>query len=201
MSAKRPSVAGPIVVCLVEPYSRGDDALDAGSRWTLREAAAFASGNGVLHVACVLPALPCEVFSVNEVIRLLEEHQRVIARTHRWLTAGVREALTRRRAARVHVLAGSRAAELNRLALGLGADLIVVPRHWAAGHRLARAFLPSVFDRLVRLAHCPVMTAGPPVGKSRGSGFILRLPFVFRRSGRLRPEAGNGHVRPLAENP
>jgi nucleotide-binding universal stress UspA family protein len=177
---------GPSVVCLVEPDARREDDLSAASRFVLREAAAAAGPSGELHVVCVIPPLPREVvFSAGELVRLLGEQQRIVAQMRRWLVAGVRKEVTRLTRAskfRTHVLAGSPPEELTLLAGVIGADLIVVPCHWSTVPRLMGLISRSAFDRVVRLAACPVMAALPAAREWPGRTSVLRVPDLFRKA-------------------
>jgi nucleotide-binding universal stress UspA family protein len=56
---------------------------------------------------------------------------------------------------RVHVLIGDPGHEITELAAELKADLIVLPSHGRTG--LKRLLIGSVAERVVRLAHCPVL--------------------------------------------
>ena len=163
----RAAVSGPTVVCLVEADPRQPGILSAASRMALDEAAAMAGERGRLHAVCVLPALQRElVFSAGELARLLDEQPRIVARTQRWLDARVRSQVTGPLSVSAHVLAGAAAVEVSALARDVAADLIVVPADWSRGNRLTRLVSPSAFDRLVRLAPCPVIAAGQAAGRA-----------------------------------
>ena len=58
-----------------------------------------------------------------------------------------------------HVRAGAPAAQVVALAQSLDADLIVVATHGLRG--FARFVMGSVSERLLRLAHCPVLVVRP----------------------------------------
>ena len=157
----RAAVSGPTVVCLVEADPRQPGVLSAASLTALDEAAAMAGERGLLHAAFVLPALQRElVFSAGELARLLDEQPRIVARRQRWLDARVRSQVRGPAGVSTHVLAGAAAVEASSLARDVAADLIVVPADWSRGNRLTRLVSPSPFDRLVRLAPCPVVAAG-----------------------------------------
>jgi len=54
---------------------------------------------------------------------------------------------------------GEPAAEILEVARGRGADLIVVGTHGRTG--LEHALMGSIAERVVRRAHCPVLTVRP----------------------------------------
>ncbi len=58
-------------------------------------------------------------------------------------------------AVKVHVLYGNPGTEIASYAQECGADLIVLPSHGRRG--LTRLLIGSVAERVVRLAHCPVL--------------------------------------------
>lgn len=58
-------------------------------------------------------------------------------------------------AAHIDVAIGDPGSEIIDYAKQINADLIVIPSHGRTG--LARFFLGSVAERVVRFAHCPVM--------------------------------------------
>lgn len=55
----------------------------------------------------------------------------------------------------VAITFGNPGAEIAEYAQGIGADLIVLPSHGRTG--LRRLLIGSVAERVVRLAHCPVL--------------------------------------------
>ena len=55
----------------------------------------------------------------------------------------------------LHVFVGDPGQEITALAERLGAELIVLPSHGRTG--LKRLLIGSVAERVVRLAHCPVL--------------------------------------------
>jgi len=63
----------------------------------------------------------------------------------------------------IHIRTGDPAVEVIRMAEQTGADLIVMATHGRKG--LRRLGLGSVAERIVRGAHCPVLTVKP---KTRG---------------------------------
>lgn len=61
-----------------------------------------------------------------------------------------------------HCMIGDPGTEIAQLAKNEKADMIIMPSHGRSG--LSRLFLGSVAERVLRLAHCPVLVL-------RGSGF------------------------------
>lgn len=55
----------------------------------------------------------------------------------------------------VHVVVGNPGKEITDYAAEIGAELIALPSHGRTG--LSRVLLGSVAERVVRLAHCPVL--------------------------------------------
>lgn len=55
----------------------------------------------------------------------------------------------------LHVMFGDAGYEISAYAKDVGADLIVMPSHGRTG--LKRMMIGSVAERVVRLAHCPVL--------------------------------------------
>lgn len=53
------------------------------------------------------------------------------------------------------MLIGNPALKIADLAEQLGTDLIIIPSHGRSG--LQRLFLESVTEKVLRLAHCPVL--------------------------------------------
>ncbi len=75
----------------------------------------------------------------------------------RHVTAALRERLNDKRYAQINVdvLVGDPGHEVADLAAREKADLIVLPSHGRRG--LTRLLIGSVAERIVRLAHCPVL--------------------------------------------
>lgn len=59
-----------------------------------------------------------------------------------------------------HLPIGDAGTEIAHVADAIGADLVVMPSHGREG--LTRLLLGSVADRVIRLAHCPVLVLRPP---------------------------------------
>lgn len=104
--------------------------------------------SGVLHVTHVIAPPPVGVVSsgVNTKQQAIDD----LARLEQFLQdAGVEGSF------KLHILAGDPGHEIVKLADALQADLIVMPSHGRAG--IAHVLIDSVAERVVRLAHCPVL--------------------------------------------
>jgi len=116
----------------------------------LREAAALAESPDSLHVVHVLPpfaaADPAMAWEVRagepEVTRARD------ALSHRLADEGLQDG-------HVDVRIGDPGSEIAALADELEAELIVLPSHGRTG--LRRLLIGSVAERVIRLAHCPVL--------------------------------------------
>lgn len=77
-----------------------------------------------------------------------------------------------------HIRYGAAAREIVGCADAMGIDIIAIATHGRSG--LARLFLGSVAEEVVRTAHCPVMTVreprGKPVHESRRKAHATRQP-------------------------
>jgi nucleotide-binding universal stress UspA family protein len=62
-----------------------------------------------------------------------------------------------------HVVFGDPGSEIVNYAEQIAAELIVLPSHGRTG--LKRLLIGSVAERVVRLAHCPVLVLKPPTSK------------------------------------
>ncbi len=114
---------------------------------TALELAAHASGVHVIHVLPVLePAEPGVIWHT------IDDETR-----SRHATQAVRERLAdaKYRDVQVHIAFGDPGVEIADYARQIGADLIVLPSHGRTG--IARFLIGSVAERVVRLAHCPVL--------------------------------------------
>ncbi len=60
----------------------------------------------------------------------------------------------------VHVALGDAGSEIAELADKIPAELIVMPSHGRSG--ISRLLMGSVAERVLRLAHCPVLVIRPP---------------------------------------
>ena len=110
------------------------------------------SGLYVVHVLPVLTDLEVGFLfdSVNEDVRVQHAKQ------------ALRDRLSAVKFAGFHpeVAFGDPGYEIANLAEQLGAELIVLPSHGRTG--LKRLLIGSVAERVVRLAHCPVLVLKPP---------------------------------------
>jgi nucleotide-binding universal stress UspA family protein len=104
--------------------------------------------SGVLHVTHVIPSPPIGV--VSPTTSSEERARQGLAQLEQFLTqAGVAGCM------QMHILEGDPGHEIVKLAGALKADLIVMPSHGRTG--LAHVLIGSVAERVVRLAHCPVL--------------------------------------------
>jgi nucleotide-binding universal stress UspA family protein len=104
--------------------------------------------SGVLHVTHVIPSPPVGVVSPGTSSE--ERAQHGMAQLEQFLCqAGMEGRLE------LHILEGDPGHEIVKLADALKADLIVMPSHGRTG--LAHVLIGSVAERVVRLAHCPVL--------------------------------------------
>jgi nucleotide-binding universal stress UspA family protein len=104
--------------------------------------------SGVLHVTHVIPGPIVGVVSPGTSSEERAKHG--MAELEQYLSqAGVTGCL------KIHILEGDPGHEIVKLADALKADLIVMPSHGRTG--LAHVLIGSVAERVVRLAHCPVL--------------------------------------------
>ena len=104
--------------------------------------------SGALHVTHVVPGPPVGVVSPGTSTE--ERTQHGMAQLEQFLCqAGIEGRLE------LHILEGDPGHEIVKLADALKADLIVMPSHGRTG--LAHVLIGSVAERVVRLAHCPVL--------------------------------------------
>jgi nucleotide-binding universal stress UspA family protein len=104
--------------------------------------------SGVLHVMHVIPSPPVGVVSPGTSSE--ERAQQGMAELQQFLgQAGVTGTM------KIHILEGDPGHEIVKLADALQADLIVMPSHGRTG--IAHVLIGSVAERVVRLAHCPVL--------------------------------------------
>lgn len=114
---------------------------------TALELAARPSGVHILHVLPVLePAEPGVIW--HTIDNETRSHHAAQAIRERLADAKYREV-------QVQIAFGDPGAEIADFACQIGADLIVLPSHGRTG--IARFLIGSVAERVVRLAHCPVL--------------------------------------------
>jgi nucleotide-binding universal stress UspA family protein len=100
----------------------------------------------VVHVAPLLSAFD---LGVVVVVSDAERREKILQAAHK------RYANTKYRSARFEVRFGDPGREIAAIAKELSAGLIVMPSHGRTG--LAHILLGSVAERVVRLAHCPIL--------------------------------------------
>jgi len=106
------------------------------------------ASSGMLHVTHVIPSRP--VGMVSPGMSSEERAKDDLARLEKFLLdAGVDGSL------QLHIREGDPGHEIVKLADALQADLIVMPSHGRTG--IAHVLIGSVAERVVRLAHCPVL--------------------------------------------
>ena len=104
--------------------------------------------SGVLHVTHIIPSPPVGMVSPGTSSE--ERAQHGMAQLEQFLCqAGIEGCL------KLHILEGDPGHEIVKLADALKAELIVMPSHGRTG--LAHVLIGSVAERVVRLAHCPVL--------------------------------------------
>jgi nucleotide-binding universal stress UspA family protein len=113
------------------------------------------SGLCVIHVLPVLTDLETGVLfnSVDDDVRVQHAKQALRDRLSAAKFAGFQP----------HVVFGDPGHEIANCAEQIGAELIVLPSHGRTG--LKRLLIGSVAERVVRLAHCPVLVIKPPTAK------------------------------------
>jgi nucleotide-binding universal stress UspA family protein len=110
----------------------------------------LAAGASAVHVVHVLPELV--VIEPSVAWATIEDEDRIEA-TERQLAAALEA--EKYQGVTVKVLVGDPGHSIADYAQDLGADLIVLPSHGRTG--LKRMLIGSVAERVVRLAHCPVL--------------------------------------------
>ncbi len=131
--------------CIVVPFDFSEQADQA-----LESAQVFTSELAGLHVVHVLPTI--ELAEPGVIWETIDDD----ARRHH-VDAAFRERFANTPFAKVdfHVRFGDPGREIAAHAEELHAELIVMPSHGRTG--LSRLFIGSVAERVVRLAHCPVL--------------------------------------------
>jgi len=131
--------------CIVVPFDFSEQADQA-----LESAQVFASGPAGLHIVHVLPTI--ELAEPGVIWETIDDD----ARRHH-VEEAFRERFAKTPFATVdfRVRFGDPGREIAAYAEELHAELIVMPSHGRTG--LSRLFIGSVAERVVRLAHCPVL--------------------------------------------
>ncbi len=131
--------------CVLVPVDFSDESFAA-----VETALSLVSQPGEVHVLHVLPELtplePSEAWQTFDNQSRLEHartllHDRLISDSHRKM--------------KVEVIVGDPGHAVANFAREIKADLIVMPSHGRTG--LAHMLIGSVAERVVRLAHCPVL--------------------------------------------
>lgn len=115
-----------------------------------------------VHLVHVLPELsPTDPGVIWETVDDETRSEHVCDALHRHLDARGHQGV------QVHTAFGDPGAEIVKVADAIDAGLIVMSSHGRSG--LERLLLGSVADRVIRLAHCPVLVLRPDPAESNGS--------------------------------
>ena len=131
--------------CVVVPFDFSEQ-----SDRALESAQVFVAGLSSLHVVHVLPTI--ELAEPGVIWETIDDEAR---RRHAEGAFGERFAKTPFEKVDFHVRFGDPGREIAAFAEELHAELIIMPSHGRTG--LSRLFIGSVAERVVRLAHCPVL--------------------------------------------
>ena len=138
------------------------DLEDTGDH-ALREAMRIARklGGSELHLVTVVKVAP-EMHDAKEVERLdtdIEQAMTALRERVQDVCAPISEDLAFSHESHLHVRLGQPAEAIHQLAIDIDADVIVVGTHQRTG--LRKLVLGSVAEKLVELAHVPVLVAQP----------------------------------------
>lgn len=131
--------------CVVVPFDFSER-----SERSLESSVVFVESLANLHVVHVLPTI--ELAEPGFIWETIDDEAR---RRHAEAAFRDRFALTRFEKINFNVGFGDPAREIGSFAERIGADLIVMPSHGRTG--LSRFLIGSVAERVVRMAHCPVL--------------------------------------------
>ena len=130
---------------VVVPVDFSDESMLA-----VNEALEIAGDSGAVHVVHVLPELnpadPGVVWHTIDNENRTEHAERAL---REWLSDSKYDRLN------IHVEIGDPGYRITNHAEEVGADLVVTPSHGRRG--VSRMLIGSVAERVVRLAHCPVL--------------------------------------------
>ncbi len=146
-------MAWPLNKCVLVPFDFSDH-----SHNSLNTALQIVESPAQVHVLHVLPFLiPTEP---GVVWATIDDAERI-----RHATEALKEELSGKeyQGVTTEVRLGDPGQVIADRAVELGADLIVIPSHGRTG--FTRFLLGSVAERVVRLAHCPVLVTKIPVDK------------------------------------
>ena len=125
---------------IIVPVDLSDASLDA-----LRQALAMVDDPSHVQVINVIDVSADDVTLVYAISRQIKEGEK---RLTEWMTDKFKHIKS-------VVLVGNPGYQITDYAREIGADLIVLPSHGRTG--IKRLLLGSVAERVVRLAHCPVL--------------------------------------------
>jgi len=131
--------------CVVVPFDFSEQ-----SDRALESAQVFVAGLSSLHVVHVLPTI--ELAEPGVIWETIDDEAR---RRHAEGAFAERFAKTPFEKVDFHVRFGDPGREIAAFAEELHAELIIMPSHGRTG--LSRLFIGSVAERVVRLAHCPIL--------------------------------------------
>jgi nucleotide-binding universal stress UspA family protein len=131
------------------PIDFSDASLEA-----LKEALSLVDSPSHVHAIHVLSDLKSEAAFIREALGMDEREERAGALLSTTLADAGAEAVE------PIIRAGSAGEEISKVARELGCDLIVMPTHGREG--VSRLLLGSVAERVLRLAHCPVLVIRGP---------------------------------------
>jgi nucleotide-binding universal stress UspA family protein len=131
--------------CVIVPFDFSEEAEQA-----LDSAQTFVASIGCLHVVHVLPTI--ELAEPGVIWETIDDEAR---RHHAEGAFRERFAKTPFEKVDFQVRFGDPGREIAAFAEKLNGELIVMPSHGRTG--LSRLFIGSVAERVVRLAHCPVL--------------------------------------------
>jgi nucleotide-binding universal stress UspA family protein len=131
--------------CVIVPFDFSEQ-----SERALESARVFVTGLDSLHVVHVLPTI--ELAEPGVIWETIDDAAR-----HRHAEEAFRERFAKTPYATIDfdVRFGDPAREIAALAEQLHAELVVMPSHGRTG--ISRFLIGSVAERVVRLAHCPVL--------------------------------------------
>ena len=130
---------------VLAPIDFSDESLHA-----VEVALSVAASPGGVHVVHVLPDLA--VIEPGVAWQTIDDQTR---RTQAEIAFRERMSDPRYAKVQMHILIGDPGREITDLAQNLGVELIVMPSHGRRG--LSRLLIGSVAERVIRLAHCPVL--------------------------------------------
>jgi nucleotide-binding universal stress UspA family protein len=124
-------------------------------------AAHFSAELLIVHVLSPIPVLPSPEATPSFNVALYLQEMEAAAKKS--LDELIQSQVTNQQAVRTMVVEGHPADQIVRIAADEGADMIVIATHGRTG--LHHLVFGSVAERVVRFAHCPVLTVHLPPEK------------------------------------